>query len=90
MPSTMQDLSDAALNDYILTRLQMLGVDLSVLPEDDEDAPADRKRILESAREFLRNTPPVIADFAMDPQKVPPAMYPAELTGRIAGGPGAR
>ena len=82
----MQDFSDEQLNAYILTRLGMLGVDLSVLPEDDEDAPADQKRVLESAREFLRTTPPAIADFEMDPQEVPPVMYPSELTGRTGGG----
>ena len=82
----MQDLSDNELNAYILARLRMLGVDLSVLPEDDEDAPADQKRVLESAREFLRTTPPAIADFAMDPQDVPPVMYPSELVGRTRGG----
>lgn len=81
----MDDLSDEELNDYIRARLSMLGVDLSVLPEDDEDAPADQKRILESAREFLRDTPPAIADFEMDRQEVPPEMYPAELFGRLEG-----
>lgn len=78
----VEDLSDEELNDYIHARLSMLGVDLSVLPEDDEDAPADRKRILESAREFLRGTPPAIVDFEMDRQAVPPEMYPTELFGR--------
>lgn len=81
----MDDLSDDELNRYIRSRLSMLGVDLSVLPEDDEDAPADQKRILESAREFLRGTPPAIADFEMDRQDVPPAMFPAELRGRMEG-----
>lgn len=78
----MDDLSDEELNNYIRARLSMLGVDLSVLPEDDEDAPADQKRILESAREFLRGTPAAIVDFSMDRQEVPPEMYPAELFGR--------
>lgn len=78
----MDELSDEELNEYIRSRLAMLGVDLSVLPEDDEDAPADQERILESAREFLRETPPAIVDFEMDRQGVPPEMYPAELFGR--------
>jgi hypothetical protein len=72
------ELSDAELDAYILTRLKMLGIDLSVLPEDDEDAPADRRRIMQSARRFLRSTPPAIAAVYMDPQLVPPDMYPAE------------
>jgi len=71
------DLSDEELNAYILTRLRAAGVDLGVLPEDDPDAPADRRRILASARRFLRATPPAIRGFAPDVQEVPPAMYPA-------------
>lgn len=72
---------DDALDAWILARLDSLGVDLSVLPEDDEDAPADRRRILASARRFLRSTPPAIADFPFDPLGPPPAMYPSEMTG---------
>jgi len=80
-----RDVSDADLDTLILARLELLGVDLSVLPDEDADAPADRSRILASARRFLRSTPGAIADFAMDPQQVPPVMYPAELGGRLAG-----
>lgn len=69
---------DEALDAYVLTRLEMLGVDLSVLPEDDPDAPADQRRILASARRFLRSTPGAIADFEMDAAGPPPAMYPSE------------
>ena len=83
----VQDLSDEELNSYISTRLKILGVDLSVLPEDDEDAPADQKRIMESARQFLRNTPRAIIEYYMDPQEVPPEMYPAALAARLKGGP---
>jgi hypothetical protein len=36
-------ISDEELDAYILTRLKSLGLDLSVLPEDDEDAPADQR-----------------------------------------------
>lgn len=86
----VDDLSDDELDDFIRTRLSMLGVDLSVLPEDDEDAPADQKRILESAREFLRETPPAIVDFEMDRQEVSPEMYPAELFGRTEEDAGER
>ncbi len=86
----MPDVSDEELDAYVLTRLKLLGVDLSVLPEDDESAPADQKRILESARRFLRSTPPAIAGFYMDPQEVPPELYPAELSGVARGVTGAR
>ena len=74
--------TDAELDQYILTRLKSLGVDLSVLPEDDEDAPADQSRILRSARRFLRETPPAIHGFEMDPQTVAPSAYPADMGAR--------
>lgn len=71
-----EHLTDAELDAYILTRLRLAGIDLSVLPEDDADAPADQRRILESARRFLRSTPAAIRNFEIDPQEVPPALYP--------------
>ena len=71
-----QELSDGELDTHIRARLRLLGVDLSVLPEDDPEAPADQRRILASARRFLRTTPGAIAAFRMDPQAVPPEMYP--------------
>jgi len=69
----------------LLTRLALAGVDLSVLPEDDREAPADRRRILAGARRFLRSTPAAIADFAMDPQEVAPVLYPAHLAHEASG-----
>ncbi len=77
-----QEVSDDDLDQYVRVRLATLGVDLSVLPKDDTDAPADQKRILASARRFLRSTPPAIHGFEMDVQNVPPEGYPAELRGR--------
>ncbi len=77
--------SDKRLDEYILTRLESLGVDLGVLPEDDPDAPADRRRILASARRFLRSTPGAIADFRMDPQVVVPGMYPPSRAEEVGG-----
>jgi hypothetical protein len=88
---SVQEVPDEDLDRMILTRLALLGVDLSVLPEDDPDVPADRRRILASARRFLRSTPPALADFAMDPQEVAPVMYPAGLgPAVIAAGEGDR
>lgn len=75
-----QDMSDGELDAWILTRLTAVGVDLSVLPEQDDDAPADQQGILASARRFLRSTPPDILGWEMDPQVLPPAMYPAALS----------
>lgn len=81
-----QEVPDEDLDRLILTRLTLLGVDLSVLPEDDPDAPADQRRILASARRFLRSTPQALADFPMDPQEVAPIMYPAALAPDRSGG----
>lgn len=80
----LQEFSDEELDAYILTRLRIAGVDLDVLPVDDATAPADRTRILASARRFLRSTPPAILAFDMDEQEVAPAMYPAALAPRRA------
>lgn len=73
----MQEATDAQLNAYILARLTAAGVDLSVLPENDPDAPADQARILRSARRFLRTTPPALRAFQADVQNAPPIMYPS-------------
>jgi hypothetical protein len=92
-----QEVSDEDLDRAILTRLALLGVDLSVLPDDDPEAPADRRRILASARSFLRSTPAALMEYAMDPQEVAPVLYPAALgpdrprpegSGPESGGPG--
>jgi hypothetical protein len=77
--SFIQELTDEELDAYILTRLAAVGVDLSVLPEDDPDAPADRRGILAGARRFLRGTPPAILGWEPDVQRVAPVMYPAAL-----------
>ncbi|WP_419950870.1 hypothetical protein [Candidatus Palauibacter sp.] len=78
--AAIQELTDEQLDAYILTRLALLGVDLSVLPDDDEDAPADQRRILASARRFLRSTPGAIADFELDPMGPAPGLYPSGLS----------
>lgn len=82
--------SDDQLDAYILTRLRNIGVDLSVLPEDDEDAPADQRRILASARRFLRGSVRRISDLSLTPDAAlpgsipldpyPPGMYPSALS----------
>ena len=77
--SQARDLTDEELDAYISARLSLLGVDLSVLPEDDEDAPADQQRIMASARRFLRSTPAAIADYVLDPLGPPPTIYPSEV-----------
>lgn len=83
---TLQELSDAEVDAYILTRLRSIGVDLEVLPEEDPAAPADLRRVLLSARRFLRSTPEVILAWEPDPQAVVPALYPASLGPTLGGG----
>lgn len=83
-------LTDEELDTYILTRLKNVGVDLSVLPEDDEEAPADQRRILASARRFLRGSVRVISDLSLTPDAslpgkipmdpFPPGLYPSALS----------
>lgn len=73
------DLSDEALDRFILARLEMAGVDLSVLPEEDENAPADQVRILRSARAFLRSTVPAIAQLSLGSDGPLPVLYPIRL-----------
>jgi hypothetical protein len=75
-----EQISDAELDTIILGRLKLAGIDLSVLPEDDADAPADRRRILASARRFLRGTPEAIRAFTIDPQDAPPFLYTGPLS----------
>jgi hypothetical protein len=74
------DPTDEELDAYIRTRLELIGIDLSVLPEDDPEAPADRARVHRSIRNFLRNTVPALSAFELDPQQWPPFFYPAALS----------
>ena len=83
-----QELTDEELDAWILTRLRAVGVDLAVLPENDPDAPADRRGILAGARRFLRTTPPAILAWEPDVQRVAPAMYPAALGPLLRGDSG--
>ena len=68
--------SDEELNVYIRTRYQLLGVDISVLPDSDPDAPMDQERLLENGRSILRQEV-VAADFDIDPQFNLPVPHPA-------------
>ncbi len=68
--------TDDELDAYILTRYALLGIDISVLPEDDPDAPMDRERLLENGRSILRQDAEA-ADFVIDPQFHLPVPFPA-------------
>lgn len=78
-PAGPLDPTDEELDHFIETRLRLAGVDLSVLPEDDPDAPADRLRLFRSARNFLRNTAASLSAFDLDSQVFPPMSYPASI-----------
>lgn len=88
----MDELTDDELDAWILARLRHIGVDISVLPEDDESAPADQRRILASGRRFLKGSVRVISDLNLTPEAgrpgaipfdpFPPAQYPSALSAR--------
>lgn len=71
--------TDEELDVYIRTRYALLGVDISVLPESDPDAPMDQERLLANGRSILRQDA-VAADFEIDPQFNLPVQHPAPFT----------
>lgn len=71
--------TDEELDAYILTRYALLGIDILVLPESDEEAPMDRERLLRNARSILRQEV-TAADFEIDPQFNLPVPHPAPFT----------
>lgn len=68
--------SDEELDRYIRTRYRLLGIDISVLPESDEEAPMDQERLLANGRSILRQDVEA-ADFEIDPQFNLPVAHPA-------------
>lgn len=48
--------TDAELDAYILFRFAMLGIDISVLPYEDDDAQVDQVSVLSSCRSTLRQS----------------------------------
>ncbi|MEE2668659.1 MAG: hypothetical protein VYD78_01515 [Gemmatimonadota bacterium] len=71
--------NDDELNAYIQTRYALLGIDISVLPEVDPEAPMDQERLLANARLILRQDAEVAA-FQIDPQFNLPMPFPAPFT----------
>jgi hypothetical protein len=59
--------TDDELDQYILFRFGMLGVDISVLPYDDPDALVTQLDVLEGCRGVIRNALTVL-EFPLDPQ----------------------
>ena len=72
--------SDAELDAHIRARLQLIGIDLNQLPVSDPSAPADQTRVMNSLRNFLRSTPPVISAYSPSEQNHPPVVYAAPFT----------
>jgi hypothetical protein len=68
------------LNIYIRARLALIGIDISVLPVSDSNAPADQTRVLSSCRQILTGTVPTISNYLPDVQENPPVLYPAPFT----------
>ena len=71
--------SDEELDRYILTRYALMGIDVSVLPESDPEAPIDLERLLRNGRSILRQDAEA-ADFPIDPQLNLPQPYPAPFS----------
>ena len=71
--------TDEELDRYIRTRYVLLGIDISVLPESDSEAPMDQERLLRNGRSILRQEV-VAADFQIDPQFHLPVPHPAPFT----------
>ncbi|GLZ02928.1 hypothetical protein Acsp03_03950 [Actinomadura sp. NBRC 104412] len=68
--------TDEEIDTFIRTRLRMIGVDLSVLPDDDPSAPADQRRAIAACRSALADVAPVTA-YTLDAQRYAPILYPA-------------
>lgn len=84
--------SDEELDRFIRTRYALLGIDVSVLPESDPDAPMDQERLLANGRDILRQDAEA-ADFEIDPQFNLPVPHPAPFvawTDRLDGSSGRR
>jgi hypothetical protein len=78
VPRRPAEPTDEELDTYIRTRYALLGIDISVLPESDEDAVMDQERLLRNGRSILRSEV-VAADFQIDPQFAVPLPFPPQL-----------
>ena len=78
-PTPPPEPTDEELDTYIRTRYALLGIDISVLPVTDEDAPMDQERLLSNARSILRQDV-TAANFKIDPQFMLPQPFPAPFT----------
>lgn len=79
VPRTPPSPTDDELDRYIRTRYALMGVDISVLPVADEEAPMDQERLLSNGRSILRAEVDA-ANFEIDPQQHLPQPFPAPFT----------
>ena len=77
-PTPPPEPTDAELDVYIRTRYALLGIDISVLPVEDADAPMDQVRLLRNGRQILRQEV-VAANFKIDPQFSVPMPFPPQF-----------
>jgi hypothetical protein len=77
-PRTPPPPTDAELDTYIRTRYALLGIDISVLPEDDAEAVMDQKRLLANGRGILRQDAEA-ANVSIDLQFALPMPYAAQF-----------
>lgn len=77
-PTPPPEPTDAELDTYIRTRYALLGIDISVLPAQDADAPMDQERLLANGRSILRQEV-VAANFQIDPQFNLAMPFPAQF-----------
>jgi hypothetical protein len=78
VPRRPPEPTDEELNVYIKTRYALLGIDISVLPVSDRNAPMDQERLLQNGRQILRQEVEA-ADFKIDPQFAVPMPFPPQL-----------
>jgi len=67
------------IDALIRIRLRMLGVDISVLPENDPSAVIDQTRVLQQCRSAMTDTA-AISRYYLDAEEYPPVLYPAPQT----------
>jgi hypothetical protein len=71
--------TDAELDVYIRTRFALIGIDISVLPENDPAAPMDQTRVMSNARSTLR-AEVTYADHLPDQQGHLAVLYPSPMS----------
>jgi hypothetical protein len=83
----VQPPTDEQLDVYIKTRYALMGIDISVLPENDPSAPMDQARVLTSARSTIRQDAEIAA-YPTDQQADVATFFPVQFatwTGALDG-----